>query len=114
MTPDKCMNVNEPILYWNTHVMAYSTPAKVDFDARTNGFVVKNAGNQIVIFDDEPIQPGESKAYGGNKGEIFIGRKDLAFQVPAGFVGTPVNSAFVTVKFYVQLDKTSPNYVQTI
>lgn len=109
-----CNCDKEIILYWNTHVMAYSVPAKVDFDNRTNGFVVKNAGNQLLIFDDETLQPGESKAYSGNKGEIFVGRKDLYFAIPAGFVGTAVNLAFVTVKYYTPMDKNAPNVVRDI
>lgn len=109
-----CKNCKEKILYWNTVVMSFGTPAKVDFDSRTNAFVVKNAGNQLVVFDDEVIQPGESKAYGGNRAEIFIGRKDLYFQVPAGFVGTALNLAYVTVKYYVPIDSSFPNYVKEI
>lgn len=100
----------EQILFYNTNTQAYYAQAKVFFPPMCNGFVVKNAGNQLLIFDDETLQPGESKAVGGNKGEIFIGRKDLNFQVPAGFVGTPNNVAYVTFKYYVPVDPISAQF----
>jgi hypothetical protein len=101
------------ILYYNTVTHIYGAPQKIDFDIRTNGFVIKNGGNTILIVDDEQLQPGESKSIGGNKGEIFIGRKDISFTVQAGNL-TPTFICVVTVKYYVKIDAQSPNYVKEL
>jgi hypothetical protein len=66
-----------------------------------NGFVVKNAGNTLVVFKGEQLQPGESQSVGGNEGEIYNGRVDIFFQLPVPAPGTPVNMCYVTVKYYV-------------
>jgi hypothetical protein len=75
--------------------------AQVPMGNNVNGFVIKNAGNTIVLFNNEPLQPGESQSVGGNEGEIFDGRVDIYFRLPTPAPGTPVNSAWITVKYYV-------------
>lgn len=101
-------------LYYNTVVLAYATAQKIDLDNRCNGITVKNAGTTQVIIDDEILQPGESKAIGGNLGEIFIGRKDIYFQVPTPAPAVITNLAYVTVKFYVPVPDAGPNYVKEL
>jgi hypothetical protein len=108
---DKC---EEKVYFYNTNTLFFSSPAKVDFGDLVNGFTVKNAGNQILVFDDEELQPGESKAVGGNRGELFVGRKDLFFRTPAGFVGTAVFAAYVSIKFFVRMNPLSPGFIDKI
>jgi hypothetical protein len=73
---------------------------QVQIGDNVNGFTVKNAGNTIVFFNQEPLQPGESQTIGGNEGEIFVGRVDIYFKLPVPAPLTPVNMAWITVKFY--------------
>jgi len=89
-------------LRYNTDTRIYQQAAKVTLDRLTNGVTVKNNGNTVCLFNSDPLLPGESKAVGGNYGEIYTGRLDISFNVigltPAPV--TPVNSAVVTYKFY--------------
>lgn len=76
---------------------------KITLDEYSNGFTLKNAGNSICIINGDPLEPGESKAFGGNQGEIIIGVYNFKFQAiaspPPGYV--QVDSAILTEKFYV-------------
>ena len=76
---------------------------QVPIGNNVNGFTIKNAGNTIVMFNNEPLQPGESQSVGGNEGELYIGRVDIFFMLPTPAPGTPVNSCWITVKFYTEL-----------
>jgi hypothetical protein len=86
--------------YYNTTTQEYRSLRSVPVDARCNGFTVNNAGTTIVTLNGEPLQPGQSKTVGGNEGEIYVGRIDLAFYTPSPAPSTIVNSAWVTQKFY--------------
>lgn len=104
--------------YYNTTTQGYSAPVqKIVIDRKCNTITVRNAGNSLVIYDDEIIQPGQSKTIGGNQDEIFIGRKDLAFQpttnqpIPQPQPLPRVDFAYVTQKFYIELDPTDPKYI---
>lgn len=96
----------EEFLYYNTTVQAYSANQKVQIDRRCNGITVLNAGTNAFLFDDELIQPGESKSINGNRKEIFVGRKDLTFPTP-----NPGNLAYITQKYYVKLDSNDPHNI---
>lgn len=85
----------EEWLYYNTTTQQYNANQKIILDIHCNGITIKNAGTSVVLFDDEQIQPTQSKMIGGNRKEIMIGRKDLSFQ------GAGTNLAYVTQKFYV-------------
>lgn len=77
-----------------------SGTTQVPIGNNVNGFTVKNAGNTILMFNQEPLQPGESQSIGGNEGEIYTGRVSIFFMLPTPAPGTPVNSAWITIKFY--------------
>jgi hypothetical protein len=100
-----CDCKKEEWLFYNTQVQGYSAPIKIEIDRFCNGITVFNAGTTVAVFDDEQLQPGESKSISGNRKEIFVGRKDLSFQ------GAGVNLAYVTQKFYVKLASTDPHNV---
>jgi hypothetical protein len=102
-----CDCKKEEFLYYNTTTQAYALPQKVTIDRYCNGITLINAGTSNVIFDDEIIVPGESKAISGNRKEIFVGRKDISF------AGAGVNLCFVTQKFYVKLPPNDPHNIDT-
>lgn len=88
----------EDWLYYNTTTQQYNSNQKIIIDPRCNGITVKNAGTSVLIFDDEQLQPTQSKMIGGNRKEIMVGRKDISF------TGAGTNLAYVTQKFYVKFD----------
>jgi hypothetical protein len=83
-------------------IVVTSGTSQVPIGQFVNGFTVKNAGNTIVMFNQEPLLPGESQTVGGNEGEIYVGRVDIFFTLPAPPPLVPVNAAWITVKFYPQ------------
>lgn len=76
----------------------------VPLSQRCNGVTVKNGGNNIVLVNNEPLQPGESKALGGNYGELFRGRVQINFMNQAVQPTPVVAIAYVTEKFYINYD----------
>jgi hypothetical protein len=98
----------EEILYYNTVTQAYSVPTKITLDIRCNGITIRNAGASTLLFDDEPIQPGQSKMIGGNRAELMRGRHDISF------TGAGANLAFVTQKYYVDLTAADPTYLHSL
>lgn len=91
-------------LRYNIDVQEYRALRSVNVDKLCNGVSVNNAGTTIVTWNGEPIQPGATKTVGGNEGEVYIGRIDLAFYMPSPAPGVIVNSAWVTQKFYIEGD----------
>jgi hypothetical protein len=92
-----------PYLKYNINKIALQVgTTNVQIGNNVNGFTVKNAGNTIVVFNQEQLQPGESFTVGGNIGEIYSGRVDIYFRLPVPPPGTPVNMCWITVKFYPQ------------
>ena|ERR1700679_2454171 len=87
-------------LKYSTSNVLYSRTISVTVDRYCNGFSAKNAGTTIVLLNGEPLQPGESKSVGGNYGEIFVGRIDVAFQVPSPAPATITNACYITQKTY--------------
>jgi hypothetical protein len=91
----------ETILFYNISTDTYQLNTSVTPDKNLNGFTVKNSapiGGNTVFINGDPLVPGESKTVGGNRGEIFRGRIDITFLVPA----LGVNSVVLTQKFYVR------------
>lgn len=86
---------------YNTTTQEYTSLRSVNVDKLCNGFTVNNVGTTICLVNGDPLQPGDSKTVGGNVGEVYVGRIDLAFMVPDPAPSEIINSAFVTQKFYV-------------
>jgi hypothetical protein len=76
--------------------------AQIPMGNNVNGFTVKNSGNTIVIFNHEPLMPGESETVGGNEGEEYVGRVDIFFQPSVPVVVPTINSCWIVIKFYVE------------
>ena len=93
----------ELILYVDFNGQSYSTPQKLNLDPMCNSFTLKNLGNTLCVLDDEVLQPGDFKAFGGNRGEVFTGRHNIYFTVVGMAVPpvTPQPLAWFTQKFYV-------------
>lgn len=88
-------------LKYNTYVVSVTRTKSVILDDLCNGYVVRNAGNTILVFRNEPLDPGESKTIGGNFGEVCMDRVDIAFMDQAVQPLPRVNQGFVTQKVYL-------------
>jgi hypothetical protein len=109
MGQDSCTGCTgkRKMVFYNTTTQEYTALRSVVVDKRCNGFTVNNAGTTIVTVNGEPLQPGDTKTVGGNEGEVYVGRIDLAFYTPTPAPSIIVNSAWVTQKFYE-----SDNFIQ--
>lgn len=98
-----CDQMKELILYVDFNSQQYTAPQKLNISELCNGITIKNNGNIICLVDDEPIQPGDFKAFGLNRGEVFTGRHNIAFTTAGMAVIPPVQipTAWVTQKFYI-------------
>ena len=102
---------SENWLYYNTVTQQYVQAAKITVQYKCNAITVKNLGTTLVIFDDEVLQPGQSKSFGGNRKEVFVGRKDLAFQTQTPPPTTIINLAVITQKYYMDIKSGDPGYI---
>lgn len=95
---------DEKLLYFETTVQTYTRVQKINIPRLCNAVTVKNTGNIICVFDLDPLQPGESKSIGGNRGEVTIGRHDVDFTTQGMTVVPPVQnpSCVVTLKYYIK------------
>lgn len=86
---------------YNFAVIPVTQNQPVDVDRRCNGFTAINTGTTLAILNGIPLNAGvpgtsngDSITIGGNKGELFRGRIDVAF---TGGVG----SVLIIQKFYL-------------
>lgn len=98
----------EKILPYSTSTVSVVQAGAVKVDRFCNGFTVINTGTVVATVNGVPLSPpaagetlGDSLNEGGNKGEIYIGRIDVAFAGVGGQV-------LVIQKAYV------PNYAVQI
>ena len=98
-----CDQEKERIRYVDFAGMPYAKSQNLNLDSLCNGFTVKNLGNIICLVDDEALQPGDFKAFGGNRGDVFTGRHQITFTTAGMAVIPPVQAplAWITQKFYV-------------
>ena len=92
----------EKILSVNFSTQEYNRSVQVRVVDNCNGFTVKNRGNNLLLVNGDPLDPGESKGFMLNKEEVYGGRIDLSFRDAVPAVVPRVLSAFVTQKFYMQ------------
>ena len=102
---------DERLYYFDTTPYTYTKPQKINIPSLCNAISIKNTGNIICVVDEEPIQPGESKSIGGNRGEILYGRHDISFTTAGMDIVPPTQlpQAFVTAKFYIPTPAGAPN-----
>jgi hypothetical protein len=91
----------EKILNVNFSTQSYNGNKHITVVRSCNGFTVKNRGNSILVINQDPLDPGESKAFGLNRGEVYTGRIDISFRAQAVQPVPRVDAAFVTQKFYL-------------
>jgi hypothetical protein len=96
-----CAPGSRPAVLYNTSTQNYTEQRSVVVEKLCNNVTVINKGNTLVLWNGLPLNPGESMTVGGNEGEVFIGRVDISFALPTPPPGTPVNSAWVIQKFYI-------------
>jgi hypothetical protein len=90
----------EKLLQYDFAIQVYSVNTQVPLDPFCNGFSVKNiaaAGGATVVVMGDPLTPGQSKNFGGNRGEVFTGRLDI------DFTGAGSQLALVTQKYYTNI-----------
>jgi hypothetical protein len=85
------------LLIYNTNTFTFAAGVNAPLDPYCNGIIVENLGTSILVFQGDPIQPGNSKTIGGNYGEIYVGRIDILFIN----TGLQINNAFITQKYYM-------------
>jgi len=94
-----------PVYYkYNFSVAAYNSTQRVNVDPNCNGFTVTNTGDTIVRINDLILYPGvpgtslgDSRTFGGNFGERYVGDIRIQFDQPLG--ANPLVE--VIQKFYV-------------
>lgn len=84
-----------------TEVQSVTRTRSIQVSPLCNAYVVKNSGNTLLIFRNEPIVPGDFKSVGGNYAEVVDDRIDITFGIQVtDLVNPPVNQGFVTQKIY--------------
>jgi hypothetical protein len=91
----------EKLLQYNLVTQIYEAALQIPMEQFCNGFTCKNIGTANVVIMGDTLAPGESKAFGGNRGEVYIGRADLKFS------GAGTTAALITQKFYVNIPQNS-------
>lgn len=89
----------EKLLQYNISVQVYISPQQVPVMEFCNGYTVRNTGTSNVVIQGDVLAPNESKAVGGNRGEIYVGRLDL------NFAGAGNNSCLITQKYYLNIPR---------
>jgi hypothetical protein len=102
------------VLYWNQSGRQVGQPGYIELVQNLNGFTIKNIGTTICVLNDDPIQPGESKSFGGNWGEIYVGRVYVRFVTQTPPPSTITNLLFLTEKFYVSAPNQEPDNVDPL
>lgn len=91
----------EKLLQYNISTQVYNGSQDVPTMDFCNGFSVRNVGTNNVIVMGDTLAPNESKSFGGNRGEIFVGRIDIKF--PPSAILT--NLCLVTQKYYMNVPR---------
>jgi len=74
------------ITQYNLVPVNYQLSGWYDIERLCNGFTVTNIGNDPVLVNDQIFYPGipgtslgDSRSFGGNEGEVYVGRLKVAF-----------------------------------
>lgn len=89
----------EKLLQYNLSVQIYGVNTDIPVMENCNGFTVRNIGTANVVIMGDTLAPNESKAVGGNRGEIYVGRLDLKF------TGAGTTLCLVTQKYYMNIPR---------
>lgn len=89
----------EKLLQYNISTQQYAGAEDVPTMDFCNGFSVRNIGTSVCVVMGDALAPNESKSFGGNRGEIFVGRIDIKF------TGAGNNLALVTQKYYMNVPR---------
>ena len=93
----------EKFLHYDTNTWTTAVAKEFPPDEFCNGFIVFNQAVApcIVLANGVAIPPGGSITFGGNRGEIFKGRLQIAF------AGGGVPACTIVQKFYVHIKSES-------
>jgi hypothetical protein len=105
--PDKLPRVVviEKLLQYNISVQIYDGSTEIPVMDFCNGFTVRNIGTASLVVNGDVLAMNETKAVGGNRGEIYVGRIDLNFQ------GAGTQMALVTQKYYMNVPRENANNI---
>ena len=92
---------------YNFVINRYNRTQVVPRQRNCNGFTVTNLGDTTILVNGAILFPsatpltaqGDSKSFGGNEGETYIGYIQLTFQFPIG--AAPL--AEIIQKFYIDI-----------
>lgn len=94
--------VREKILYYNAFPKQVTNAGSIKVEKYCNGYDAVNIGATVVTVNGIPLNPpaagevlGDSTSFGGNKGEIYIGRIDVQFPGGAGGNVLIIQKAYV-------------------
>src|SRR5262245_24856278 len=97
----------QALLRWDMMVTTLKASGWFDIPRNCNGFMVTNTGDVIVQVNDQLLYPGtigtslgDSKSFGGNYGEVYVGKLKLAFANPTAGVQPAVE---VVYKVYTNI-----------
>lgn len=93
----------EKLLQYNLSTQVYSVTQEVPVMENCNGFTVRNIGTSNVVIMGDTLAPQQTKAIGGNRGEIYVGRIDLKF------TGAGTNLCLITQKYYMNIPRVNEN-----
>lgn len=93
-----CKANPDEFLEYNFSTNLYDGTKEFTLDKYCFGLTVKNRGTSLVIFNDEPLDPGESKTIGAHKETLLRARISISFDQSNG--GT-TNAAWITQAFYL-------------
>jgi len=82
---------------------AYTTPTKITLDQLSNCLAVKNAGNSILLINNDPLVPAETKIFSAWPQEVLVGKYYIDFRTPASVPVGYVQDDFavVTEQYYL-------------
>lgn len=98
----------DALLRWEMVPNTLKAAGWYDIPRNCNGFMVTNTGDVIVEVNDQIFYPGvigvslgDSKSFGGNYGEIYVGKLKVAFANPTLGVQPAIE---VVYKVYTNID----------
>lgn len=98
---------DDKLLYFDYNTRQITEAYNIILDQYCNDLTVKNVGNSVVMFDDDPIQPQQSKSIGGNRLEILKGGGHKISFTLNFLIGPPPlvrnDMAIMTQKYYTEL-----------
>jgi hypothetical protein len=96
----------------NTRTTITEVGGNIILDEFSNAFAIKNIGNSVLLINNDPLQPTESKSFGGHLFTILTGRYSFTFQPiaspPPGYVQE--DGAVITEYYFLPTAEQTPQF----